>query len=296
MKKLVLLFIFVCIVSGKAQEFYWTEINGQIPGNILTVSTDSSGFLFASNSQNKIFRSTDSGLNWQFLFNTSQAITKFSFASQQEIFAVGGFYHIIYSSNNGDSWEIRNSGIKGFDEVLTITKTQSGKLLAGAKTDCLSCDGGGIYTSTDNGINWVFVGLLNNYINSIIRGFGNKIFATAYDGVYLSTDDGNSWQLKNTGMQSYIKYLTIDDNNILYAATEIYNELMFKSLDEGETWTQCNTGLPNDEVTGLISTDNKLYVLYKNAGVYCSSNSGITWNQINNSLPNSLFNAISKML
>src|SRR5690606_2819204 len=121
---------------------------------------------------------------------------------------------------------------------------------------------------------WVFVDLLNNYINSIITGFGNKIFAAAYNGVYLSTNDGVSWQLKNSGMLSYdfIKYLTIDANNILYAATEMYSGQMYKSTDQGETWVQCNTGLPNDEVSGLECSNNTVFVSYKNAGIYRSTN------------------------
>ena len=294
MKKLFLFILFLVINSAQAQQLYFTSMGGQMPGNILSIDADSSGNLFTTTSQGKIFRSSDNGVNWQSLYQTDFfLIPKLNVISNQEIFAFGTVNQILYSSDSGNNWELRGNSIKPFDDVLTITRTQSGKLLSGAKTDCLSCDGGGIYSSTDNGLSWVFVDLLNNYINSIVTGFGNKIFAAAYNGVYLSTNDGVSWQLINPEMQSFIKYLTIDDNNIIYAAA-IYSGFMYKSTDEGENWIQCNTGLPNDEVSGLEFSDNTLFVSYKNAGIYRSTNAGTNWELTSSQIPNFEFNALSK--
>ena len=298
MKKLTLLLLVIVLgFLSNAQQLYFTSIGGQMPGNILSIDADSSGNLFTTTSQGKIFRSSDNGVNWQSLYQSSLFLfPKLNVISNEEIFAFGTVNQIIYSSDSGNNWELRGTGIKPFDDVLTIIRTQTGKLLSGAKTDCLSCDGGGIYSSTDNGLTWVFVDLLNNYINSIITGFGNKIFAAAYNGVYLSTNDGVSWQLKNSGMLSYdfIKYLTIDANNILYAATEMYSGQMYKSTDQGETWVQCNTGLPNDEVSGLECSNNTVFVSYKNAGIYRSTNAGVNWELTSSQIPNFEFNALSK--
>ncbi|MBP9581827.1 MAG: T9SS type A sorting domain-containing protein [Ignavibacterium sp.] len=297
MKKLVIIFYFLSNFLLHAQNLYWTGLNGQLPGNIFCVDTDSSDNLFASTSQSKIFRSTDAGLSWQFLYQTPYfPINKFSITSNQDIFAIGGPGYILYSSNSGDNWQLKNSGIKNFDLILTIAKTQTGKLLAGAYTDCLSCPGGGIYSSVDNGLSWSFVDLLGNYINSIIRIPNNKIMASGYSGVYVSTNDGGSWQLKNSGMpqSQFVKYLALNDNNTVFAAAAMYSGLMYKSSDEGETWIQCNSGLPNDEVSGLVCSNNILFVSYKNAGVYRSDNGGTSWEPASYFIPNFEFNALNK--
>ncbi len=298
MKKLtLLLLVIVPVFLTNAQQLYFTSTGGQMPGNILSIDADSSDNLFTTTSQGKIFRSSDNGVNWQSLYQTDFfLIPKLNVISNQEIFAFGTVNQILYSLDGGNNWELRGTGIKPFDDVLTITRTQSGKLLSGAKTDCLSCDGGGIYSSTDNGQTWIFVDLLNNYINSIITGFNNKIMAAGGGGVFVSTDDGVSWQLKNSGMQPYefIKYLTLSDDSSIFATTEMYGGLMYKSMDEGETWIECNSGLPNDEVSGLESINNILFVSYKNAGIYRSTNSGTNWELISLQIPNFEFNALSK--
>ncbi len=298
MKKLFFFLSLIIVGStAQAQELYFTSIGGQMPGNILSIDADSSGNLFTTTSQGKIFRSSDNGVNWQSLYQTDYfLIPKLNVISNQEIFAFGTFNQILYSSDSGNNWALRGTGIKPFDDVLTITRTQTGKLLSGAKTDCLSCDGGGIYSSTDNGQTWVFIDLLNNYINSIITGFNNKIMAAGGGGVFVSTDDGVSWQLKNSGMQPYefIKYLALSDDSSIFAATEMYGGLMYKSMDEGETWIQCNSGLPNDEVSGLESINNILFVSYKNADIYRSTNSGTNWELTSLQIPNFEFNALSK--
>ncbi len=275
----------------------WGDISGQIPGNILTVAVNQEDDIFASTDQNKIYRSTNNGATWVNLEFPETQVNSFSFTSSQEIFASGYYGELYYSSDNGSSWSPRQNGIKDWDMILDVVKTPSGKLLAGAYTDCLSCNGGGIYESTDNGNSWNFLALLNNYINSIIIDFTDSIiYASGYPGVYRSSDDGSTWQLKNTGMLSYefIKYVSFGSNNLIYAAADIYGGKMYKSSNQGELWIQIDSGLPEDFVKGLITYGDYVFVCYDNGGIFRTNDQGLNWYQVSYSIGNFEYNSLTK--
>ena len=290
----VLIFLLNNITLPQAQ---WVDISGQTPGNILTVAVNQDNYIFTSTDRNKIYRSTDNGITWINLEFPETPIKSFSFTSPQEVFAGGWYGELYYSSDNGSTWVPRNTGIKSWDIILCITKTSTGKLLAGTYTDCISCDGGGIYESFDNGVTWIFLTLLNNIVNSIIINENdNYIYAGIYTGVYRSSDDGLTWQLKNSGMQSYelIKYVAFGNNNLIYAAADIYGGKMYKSYDKGEQWIQVDSGLPEDKVTGLVTYANNAFVCYNNAAIYRTTNEGTNWTTAGYWYGNYLFNSLTK--
>src|SRR5690606_38401364 len=108
MKKLTLLLLVIVLgFLSNAQQLYFTSIGGQMPGNILSIDADSSGNLFTTTSQGKIFRSSDNGVNWQSLYQSSLFLfPKLNVISNEEIFAFGTVNQIIYSSDSGNNWEL----------------------------------------------------------------------------------------------------------------------------------------------------------------------------------------------
>ena len=84
-------------------------------------------------------------------------------------------------------------------------------------------DGGGVYLSTDNGLNWNSTnsGLTNKIVNALAVS-GNYIFAGTPDGIFISTNNGFNWEPSNSGFQnktcSNIICLAANDSNI-YAGT-----------------------------------------------------------------------------
>ena len=72
-------------------------------------------------------------------------------------------------------------------------------------------------------------------INTITTNDSGYIFAgTETDGVYRSTDNGNTWNQVNNGLtQNRIFYMTTSPNGNIFASV---NGLVYKSSDNGEDW------------------------------------------------------------
>ena len=107
---------------------------------------------------------------------------------------------------------------------------------------------------------------------------GNMYVVSRYDGtVYKSEDGGNSWV--SMIIANYVQAIFANGSDLYYAT---YDRL-YKSADQGSTWTVVTTGdtfrnatriysLPNDPNTFVIQSQCE--------GVFVSTDGGINWVQI----------------
>ncbi|MDZ4204936.1 MAG: hypothetical protein U1C46_08975, partial [Bacteroidales bacterium] len=85
---------------------------------------------------------------------------------------------------------------------------------------------------------------------------GTNIFAGTVDGIYLSTNNGNSWTAVNNGLTNpHVYAIAISGNNI-FAGTPAN---VYLSTNNGNSWTAVNTGLPNAYIYALAISGNNIF-------------------------------------
>jgi photosystem II stability/assembly factor-like uncharacterized protein len=114
-------------------------------------------------------------------------------------------------------------------------------------------------------------------ISALFRDGTNLYTGTQAQGVFKSTDNGNTWSasgLANKWIDCFTK-----DNTYLYAGC--FGEGVFRSSDNGQTWQTANNGISTQAVFCLLKTPSFLFAGTVGNGVYKSSNNGTTWTQAN---------------
>jgi hypothetical protein len=149
-----------------------------------------------------------------------------------EIFAGtnGGVYQL-----NGSSWDEKNTGLTNTN--VTALTSFGGYLFAGTSQGSV----GGVYISSDNGVNWTLSQSIT-WVTSLIT-IGSNIFAGSYgDGVWRSTNSGNSWTQINDGLSSGAYYVLSlgADNQYIFAGTgasSIWRRPLFQVVTDAEEET-----------------------------------------------------------
>ncbi|RPJ51478.1 MAG: hypothetical protein EHM23_34060, partial [Acidobacteria bacterium] len=109
------------------------------------------------------------------------------------------------------------------------------------------------------------------------------VFGFRGNAVFKSTDKGHTWvfktevQLSSPFLPSFI--ISPEAPYEIYTGAGDYQGVS-KSTDEGETWNQWNTGLPNLHVNGIAfrrGDPNVLLVATDGAGVFRREEQGDTW-------------------
>jgi len=146
-----------------------------------------------------------------------------------------------------------------------------------------------IYTSYDGGNSWNKSSTIYNEVDfvSSLAKHQNKIYAGTYVyGVFVSSDEGNSWTEINSGFDGlgakYINNLVVRGDS-LYAATD-GSGIFVMNLNNPGVWQHFSNGLgPNISynVFSLVLMDNILYAGGGGNGYYYTNEQGSDfWNEI----------------
>jgi photosystem II stability/assembly factor-like uncharacterized protein len=227
--------------------------------------------------------STDNGASWTFEPFSDGA---FSFSSNGSTIYLGSASKVFRSTDLGATWIDMSNGLgNGAVEALLYDGTT---LFAGTPADAV-----GIYRSTNGGENWEPAGgglPIASEIRSMIA-FGAYVFAgTQGDGIYRSSDHGNTWAKTDVNnsllADALVLAFCVKDNNLFAGAING----IYKSTDGGATFQRTLDGFPpNIGVTAYSLTASGGNVLaavnvsFSSSdgldGIFYSSDNGSTWHQ-----------------
>lgn len=200
-----------------------------------------------------------------------------------------------------EQWQVEGPGnIGGRINCIAVHPQNSDIIFTGTPT-------GGIYKTTNGGNSWtpVFDDQVQLSIACIVfdptdanimyAGTGDPNisgFAFMGNGIYKSTDGGNSWNYLGLSAQSIISKIAVDPTNpqVIYAAsmgvphTQGPNRGLYKTTDGGQTWEQI-LSLGNDAgIIDLIMDPSNPQTLYASG-----------WNRIRNNQQTIGFGNASKI-
>jgi len=183
--------------------------------------------------------------------------------------AAGGIWR---SADGGSSWTPMDDQLPTLSIGCVVTHpTNSNIIYIGTGEGSFNIDaveGVGVLKSIDGGLTWSQTGLSwllsqGKAVNEMVMDPTNFdiLVAATSDGVYRTADGGTTWTRTLGASFSWwdVKDIVIDpsNHNILYVAIGLpwinSNNGIYKSTDNGVTWTKLTSGLPASTTLGRIS-------------------------------------------
>ncbi len=277
--------IFHSIDSGAT----WTAISEGLPkrlpdttrySEIISLATVGNG-VFAGIRDNGIYRTTDGGTIW------TRMNVGLPPASSVPTIAVSGTN--IFAGNTGDVFCSQDFGLSWIGTTLPIQNTYVSALAVVGTTLIAGVNGGtwrnALFRSTDDGTTWLEPALTGRFVSSFVRS-GVNIFAGCDSGrILISTNNGIDWtQPGRINTNAFTLCLAVSGTN-LFAGTLWSPDGVYRSTDNGVTWTTVNTGLPQNFRIRAIAVNEQNIFLGNEGGIYRSTDQGNEWTQINTGLP-----------
>jgi photosystem II stability/assembly factor-like uncharacterized protein len=259
-----------------------------------------------------VFKSVDGGLSWTPVNSGMYATRVWDLAidpqNSSTLYAATS-NALVKTIDGGTNWSSANSGLAGGSSPLVIDPQNPSTVFAGA---CAGSDSGasdcGIFKSLDGGASWSASWIARDFNSNWVTALAidpqnsNIVYATSQgfdecgqETLHKSVDGGVSWSdslFQDLGVSAAcVLALVVDPQNTanLYAAFQ--GGGVFKTTDEGATWSAANSGLPTN---GHFSNAEALAIdpgvpstLYTASfsGVFKSSDGGTSWNPASSGLP-----------
>ncbi len=243
----------------------WTYL-GLESTNKGEIVKDNSGRIYA-NTENGIYRYSGSGMAWHSIGPERALFDDILITSKKTIIASGTALGLYRSTDYGNTWA--KTTTMRTEVVTALCIDNYNTVFAGTTENRL-------FLSSNSGAGWYQVpeGTVPNEIISLLS-LDTAVYAGTYDGLFRTTDRGNSWKnLTQEYVGGAIYSLASNGGGELFAAS---NFGVYKSTDGGETW--CTSGLSSLAIHNIVvMQDDHVMVSTVYDGVYTSTNAGETWN------------------
>ena len=234
----------------------WTAVNTGLTNLNVQNLAASGSYLFAGTYGGGIFLSTNNGSNWTAVNAGLSNLKIYGLAcSPPNVYAGTDGNGLFLSTNNGSSWTSAGFSNKTVGDIIT----RNSIVFAG-----VSYSTGGVYRSMDSCKSWTAVmnGVTDKNVLSLAVNGSNLYLGTAYNGLFLSTNNGDNWSNLNNGLTGDVWSIVFSNSNIFVGT----GHGVYLSTDNGADWTDISTGLTNLFVLALAVKDNYLFAGCGNNG------------------------------
>jgi photosystem II stability/assembly factor-like uncharacterized protein len=272
-KKLIFLIFFLSITLIYSENCHtqWIQTNGPNGGWCRCLYAFN-GYIFAGSNEGGLFRSSDNGNTWNFVFNLSSVyacdingITSLG----TYLFIATNSYGVYRSSDNGNTFQAFSNGLPNLGTINSIVTSGQYVICGGYKP----------YRTSNYGLSWDSCanGMSGyTYIYSF-SSIGTNTYACRMNGAYKSSNNGNNWVPINNGFNTTTITTIGSDGINLYAGS---SSGIYKSTNEGNNWVQINNGIPSLWIHQFGYNGIYLFVA-TGEGNYRTSNGGANWEPCN---------------
>jgi len=235
--------------------------------------------IIASTDSNGVYFSSNGGQTWTQRNSGITNLRVLSLAKRNNIIAAGTYGAGVFISTNNGSSWSVSTNGMTLPYIFALYITQNNNIFAGS-------GGYGGYISTNMGSNWT-TNLLTTYVvNCYTITPAGYYLCGAGPRIYKSTNEGTSWSQLASGNAAMEDIITIPKVgggfNILVGSSDG----MFISTNEGVSWSEINSGIAYRIINSLAASGTNVFAGSHGGGVYLTTNNGTNWTAINTGLTN----------
>jgi photosystem II stability/assembly factor-like uncharacterized protein len=223
--------------------------------------------------------STDLGSSWSALSNPFTGAIGGMTESGSTLVAAAVRTGVSISSDKGQTWTAAMTGLSISFGSHGVTSDAGGDLY-------LATRGDGVFRSTNGGQSWAPAneGLTGYKVEDLAwTPSGVAVVALSASGLFRSADGGATWHAANAGIATGSAFsLACDETDgSLYAG--MLNGLVYRTTDDGVSWTNVTGNLPGTDAVNAIRIDETtgdVWVGKSSRGVWKRAPGSATWESV----------------
>ncbi|HEV8539396.1 MAG TPA: T9SS type A sorting domain-containing protein [Bacteroidota bacterium] len=270
-RQLVALIMMACLPGIQAKAVaQWLQSAGPAGGNV-TALVASNGYLLAGTNGGGIYRSGDDGQHWAAANTGLNSMWIRAMVASDGILFAGTDAGVCRSTDDGGTWTDESADLTGDGPPPLVNSFAVNGSIVYTGTDL-----GGLYLSSNGGINWNLVAdtvFQGEGIMALVARDTVLVAVTEDPSVFLSSDNGATWTQTATFDWPF-NALGVHGTNLFLSNSD---SGVWRSSDDGSTWSLLDSGATLGPVVRSFAANGDTLFAGTTSGVYLSTDDGLTW-------------------